>query len=360
MNQRAVTRAETEVFRIIRQEQAEGRAVKRGPTRDEIRVIARGRGIEIVEPLANLQAMGLIELVERRPGFLRRLFGARRISFFQPTEAGRAFDLEAAEATARMPGVTAASADGQPAAWFTPGPAVATYLHAAPETAPEVEAPSGTPPETAPDMAAGAVAPAAPTPADRPASPGAGRFGAIFELAHDAVDEAELMPQQPLTEFPDEEALQPVAAAGRAPGEIDPEEIEGIHQVIYGLGMEPTEATEPYIFARISEGLSTGEVVSRMVLAAFAHELARRGAGIEPGAAEALQSYAVEVMQEVEKLRDAGQIREALFEADMRALWEMVTPGPAQLTAALNLLAEGQDAGETPARLPEELLSAEG
>lgn len=343
--------------------------------RDQLNVEARGRGIEVGRALAALKDAGLVEETETRPGFFGRLFGARPKVLLRPVNtetpaAAPAPEAAASEPAAVEPAPTEAAA---PVAEETPPEAPAVAEPAVTETAlPEAEAPAAeiavietvvSVTETVTDIAAQTVETVTET--------------VIVETA----------PAEPVAEPAAEPAAQPVPATPRpapiprphfalddytdkvgggdaievGPAAIDPEEIDSLRETLAELGMDLTMAGEALIADRMAKGESAGDALSQVVLFAFAHAVhydLLSGGGMQ---ALGLTDYAIEVMKELEKLRDAGVIGPERFESDMRRLWSFVGEDGELMRAnrAAELLTDPVGGAAPPATLPEDLQAVE-
>lgn len=349
--------------------------------RAALQVEARGRGLEVARPLSVLIGAGLVEEITRRPFFLKRLFGARETVVLAPTEAARSL-------LAALNGEAAAEAE----------PAAAEVAAAAPEAVVPEAPVTDVAPETAP-----AEAPAAPgdapfvldQPAAEPLAPEAPvREGPVAESPAVEAPVAESQPvgtpsveaaaaepaveETPVAEAPRRAPARPMPTPARArvigfteelggtpeeappiaPVSVDPEVMDGLRELLEGLGMELTMAGEALIGTRMAQGFSAGEALSQVVLFAFAHAIRHDILFHGEMRALGLSEYAIEVMREVEKLRDAGEIGEARFEDDMRALWALLEEAPDR-DARLDALLTDPVGGAAPvAVLPEDLRSA--
>lgn len=352
--------------------------------RAALQVEARGRGLEVARPLSGLIGAGLVEEITRRPSFLKRLFGARETVVLAPTEAARSL-------LAALNGETAAEVADEAAAAAPEAVAPETPVaEVAPETVP-VEAPvaSDAAPFVLEQPAAGSLVPEAPV-AESPVaeSPVAEVPPAEAPVAEPqpvdtpSVEAAAAEPtieEAPVAEAPRRAPARPVPTPARArvvgfteelggtpeeappiaPVRVDPEVMDGLRELLEGLGMELTMAGEALIGTRMAQGFSAGEALSQVVLFAFAHAIRHDILFHGEMRALGLSEYAIEVMREVEKLRDAGEIGEARFEEDMRALWALLEEAPDR-DARLDALLTDPVGGAAPvAVLPEDLRSAE-
>jgi hypothetical protein len=413
MQDKPLDRTELDLLAIIQELHA-----ARGPIdRNLLSVVARGRGLEVARPLARLKNLGLVEEFERKPFFLKRLFGARPVALLRPV----------------VPDQPATSAEETPVAFPTsplsdapsllPDPSVDTAPMATPQSfeavepaaelaaepgvaepgvyvPPVYEAPIYQPPVVEAPVAA-------PSPADEaPAPPEA--FALPPESAADPVEtEALRTPRAPLIDLEDGDELDmsdfalpldgpeaetlpepPAEDAGPVPARpvakaprrampigytdeiggiaqdfdvaqqmpaLSPELMDGLHEVLGGVGMELTMAGEALIGDRMAKGASAGEALSQVVLFAFAHAVRYDAASEGEVKALGLNEYAVEVMRELEKLRDAGEIGEQCFEDDMRRLWGIVEDTPEGAGYAEDLLLDPVGGAAPPALLPEDL-----
>lgn len=343
--------------------------------RDQLNVEARGRGIEVGRALAALKDAGLVEETETRPGFFGRLFGARPKVLLRPVNTEAPAAAPAPEAAASEPATVepAPTEAAAPVAEEAPTEAPAVAEPAVTETAlPEAEAPAAeiavietvvSVTETVTDIAAQTVESVTET--------------VIVETA----------PAEPAAEPVAEPAAQPVPATPRpapiprphfalddytdkvgggdaievGPAAIDPEEIDSLRETLAELGMDLTMAGEALIADRMAKGESAGDALSQVVLFAFAHAVhydLLSGGGMQ---ALGLTDYAIEVMKELEKLRDAGVIGPERFESDMRRLWSFVGEDGELMRAnrAAELLTDPVGGAAPPATLPEDLQAVE-
>lgn len=347
--------------------------------RAALQVEARGRGLEVARPLSGLIGAGLVEEITHRPSFLKRLFGARETVVLAPTEAARSL-------LAALNGETAAEVADEAAAAAPEAVAPETPVaEVAPETVP-VEAPvaSDAAPFVLDQPAAETLAPEAPLqespvaevpPAEAPvAEPQPVDTPSVeAAVAEPTIEEAPVAeaprraPARPMPTpararvigFTEELGGTPEEAPPIAPVRVDPEVMDGLRELLEGLGMELTMAGEALIGTRMAQGFSAGEALSQVVLFAFAHAIRHDILFHGEMRALGLSEYAIEVMREVEKLRDAGEIGEARFEEDMRALWALLEEAPDR-DARLDALLTDPVGGAAPvAVLPEDLRSAE-
>lgn len=104
---------------------------------------------------------------------------------------------------------------------------------------------------------------------------------------------------------------------------LDAELLDGMREMFDLLGMELTIAGETMISNRMAKGASAGEEHCAKWRCLPSHTqpttICWSAARFEPGSAR----YAIEVIRELEKLRDAGEVGAEPFERDMRALWAL-------------------------------------
>lgn len=359
--------------------------------RDSLNVEARGRGIEVGRALAALKDAGLVEEYTTKPGFLRRLFGAKPHVLLRPVHAPEASAAEklaseelvsvvSLDAPVPAPSPAAPEPDFAPPAETVAEPAPveapAPVTEAEPQTAARAE-PVGTPePETAPPA----------TPVEAPVASSAAQVDTASEApaALQATDAplAEVKPDIATPEAPAKVAVHvpPPRVPHFAPDDytdkvgggdaieigssaLDPEVLDGLRETLSDLGMELTMAGEALISDRMGRGDSAGDALSQVVLFAFAHAVhydLLSGGGMQ---ALGLTDYAIEVMQELEKLRDAGAIASERFEMDMRCLWSFVGDTEAgellRADRAAEVLTDPMGGAAPTAILPEDIQTAE-
>ncbi|WP_146746285.1 hypothetical protein [Rhodovulum viride] len=364
MQDKPLESIELDLLAIIRQIHAE-----EGPFgRDLLLVRARGRGLEVSRPLGRLKALGLVEEIQRKPFILRRVFGAKPVALLRPTAAGLALGETAAE---ESPAEVAAETPAKP-------PVKASARTAAAKVASKPEASKPEARDPAPEAPAKVEPAQQPAPVQQPADPSPA---------------TEPAPQTPPADLPkpEAEAPSPTPAAddlplpmprraaprnvrgyteelGGSPAAVktvplrhnaDPALMENLREALAVIGIEMTFAGEALIADRMEHGASIGEALSQVVLFAFAHavaEDAREGGQLQ---AMGLTDYAVDVIAEFERLRDAGEISGDRLEEDMRRLWTLVGDSPERLSLAQELLADPVGGLTPPALLPEDLRPAE-
>lgn len=358
MQDKLPERPELDLLIVVTELHAERGAVDRAA----LQVVARGRGLEVARPLPGLIGAGLVAEITRRPSFLKRLFGARDEVVLAPTEAGRAL-------IAALNGETAVEAAAAEPAAEGVAPEMPVAVEAAPEEVP-VEAPAAT--EAAP-LAREPSAPAAPVAEIPVTEPLVGQAPAVevtpVEPAAEDIPAAAAPPRRApprptpararVIGFTEELGGAPEEVPAIAPVAVDPAVMDGLRELLESLGMEMTMAGEALIGTRIAQGFSAGEALSQLVLFAFAHAIRHDILFHGEMRALGLSEYAIEVMREVEKLRDAGEVGEARFEEDMRALWALLEEAPDRDARLDALLADPVGGAAPVAVLPEDLRSAE-
>lgn len=371
MQTKPLDQAEQDLLAVIVTLHAERGAMGR----DALSVAARGRGLEVSRPLSALIAQGFVAEITRRPFFLFRLFGAKTQVRLQPTEAGRAAlvpaGAPAADAESEAPPAVATAPTPEAIIPEAPAPAapVAEAESQAPQTAAEPPAeplaesmpesepapqparlPAQEPQGPAPEIAA-TPEPApetAPEPTPQPAPPARPR------------PKAPPRPRIPLDAFTEDlggTAIDHEAAPRRA--SVRPEVLEGLREMLSVVGLDLTDAGEILIADRLSKGARPGEAMSQVTLFAFAHAVRNDLMTYGSITALGLTDYAVEVMREIEKLRDAGEIADEVFEADMRRLWALLQDTPERATLLEDLLLDPIGGLAPPAVLPEDLRQVE-
>lgn len=265
-------------------------------TRDVLSVATRGRGVEFGRSYARIKSLALIVEVERRPFLLRRLFGAPTLLLVQLTEAGHL----ALSTGAELP----ADAPLEPVVLDVAEPEPVAVAVAAPEAKRKVAAP---------------------------------KRRAVTGFTEDLGG----VPVAP-------EPISPAATA-------DPQAIEALREVLSGLGIELTMAGEMLAHHRIAQGDSGAEALMQVVLYTFAHAVHHDLAQENQMAALGLADYAVEVHREVQKLRDAGAVSAARFDADMGQIAVLMGGNATAATLAATLLQDPIGGAAPPALLPEEL-----
>ncbi|MBL3562403.1 hypothetical protein [Rhodovulum sulfidophilum] len=360
MQEKPLESVELDLLAVIRQIHAE-----EGPFgRDLLLVRARGRGLEVSRPLGRLKDLGLVEEIERKPSVLRRLFGAKPEALLRPTATGLALG---SEATASETTATAEAGTGPDTGT---GPQTGTETES-PET------PRETVDETTREAAARAPATAVPSPAPAPApspapappvkaAPPTPRREPTAPATPVADADAAPLPMprrakpRNVRGYTEELGGSPVAAK-TVPlrHDVDPAMMENLREALAVIGIEMTFAGEALIADRMGRGASIGEALSQVVLFAFAHAVAEDARAGEQLQALGLTDYAVDVIAEFERLRDAGEIDGDRLEEDMRRLWTLVGDSPDRLRLAEELLQDPVGGLTPPALLPEDLRPVE-
>lgn len=395
MNEKTLDQAERDLLAII----DDIRGHRAAADRNRVNVEARGRGIEVGRVLAALKDAGLVEEFEDRPGFLRRLFGAKTRTMLRPTgnrppaqtETGAQTGGTSATAEVAAPESPAAVAPDAPAPAAAPAPDTsetrktveeaetssdasaepksAQAPQATPKTSSETpaEAPAAKPGSVS-NIVSAAVAARVASPAAAAAAPAPAPAAAPAATPALPVAPVET-PAAPARPAPVPAARHFAADAytldlGGGPADLgdtaaDPGVIEDLRETLAGFGMELTMAGETLIADRMAKGSTSGDALAQVALYAFAHAVhydLLDGGGM---LARGLTDYAIEVMRELEKLRDAGAIDPDRFESDMRSLWAVVEDSPERGARAAEMLQDPIGGAAPPALLPEDLREAE-
>jgi hypothetical protein len=161
------------------------------------------------------------------------------------------------------------------------------------------------------------------------------------------------VPVQGFTEdlggVPLDDAVRPAAFA------LAPEVGGALTDILSGLGMELTWAGQALAAQRMSKGATAGEALSQIVLYAFAHVVQHDLLAGHPLDALGLSDYAAEVLRELDKLRQAGEIGVAAHEADRDHILTLIGDADGRGALAAELLADPFGGAAPPAVLPEEL-----
>ncbi|MGO4853477.1 hypothetical protein [Phaeovulum sp. W22_SRMD_FR3] len=406
MQDKPLDRTEHELLAIILELHA-----ARGPIdRNLLSVVARGRGMEVARPLARLKNLGLVEEFERKPFFLKRIFGARPVALLRPLPPAMpaAMPVPVAEAPVVTTADAGPGADGIDTGAALMAPAQDSIPEAPQDAPPAAQAEIFAPAEPGvyvPPVYEAPIyqppVPEAPVPempaTERPFTEAPGQDhiaeadapGEEIDLdsESDELDMSDFALPLDAPELPEESAAAPSTAAPAAARparrkvpvgytdeiggiaqafeiapqmpDLSPELMDGLREVLGGVGMELTMAGEALIGDRMAKGASAGEALSQVVLFAFAHAVRYDAASEGEVKALGLNDYAVEVMRELEKLRDAGEIGEQCFEDDMRRLWRLVEDTPEGTEAAEALLQDPVGGAAPTALLPEDLRQAD-
>lgn len=346
MQDKPLDRTEQELLAVIERMFAAG-----GPVdRNRLSVEARGKGLEVSRPLARLKALGLVEEYDRKPFVLWRIFGAKTVTLLRPvvpvaeTPAPDAAPETVAEVAAETPVIETAAPviDAEPP---VPEPVVELAPIPAPEPLPIPE-PLPEPPVTEPESLP------EPDPAPKPIELAPGLIVDAAPLPASAPRPAPPKPVRTPVGFAEDLGGAPMAMAA-PPAAIDPDVMDGLRETLQVLGFELTIAGEALIAHRMGKGATAGEALCQVVLFAVAHALRHDTDGEIQ--AMGLEDYTIEVMHELEKLRDAGEIGPQPFEADMRALWSLVRESEDRIAFADQLLLDPVGGAAPPALLPEDL-----
>jgi len=285
---------------------ADLQAAKGSVPRDTLSVATRGRGVEFGRSYARIKSFGLIAEITRRPFWLRRLLGAPSVVLVHLTEAGR---MALAEMAA---------------------PRAAHNLPLAPLQAldPAPPAPEALQPVAAPNPVLAAPQSAPPQPKKR---------RAVVGFTEDLGG----TPLQP----------EPVASAQSGHAQA----IEALREVLAGLGIDLTMAGEMLASHRMDQGYGGAEALMQVIVFTFAHAVHQDLTNGRETAAMGLGEYAIEVQRELQKLRDAGAISAARFDADMAQLRVLMSATAEAARLAATLLQDPFGGAAPPALLPEDL-----
>ena len=319
MHDKPLDPSERTLLKILAEMQA-----AHGPvSRDALSVATRGRGVEFGRAFARVKSLGLMVEVQRRPFFLRRLFGAQTLLLIQLTEAGHLALSNVPEPPAPKP---------------APPPVEPAMVHA-PAVAPT------------PSKARPAVEPVGKAQAPKPAPPS---------------------PSWPLPPPIQSTAAQPKAVKRRVPqgfaedlGGVpmppepvipaDPAGVAALRDVLSGLGIELTQAGEMLVNHRMAQGANAAEALMQVIVFTFAHAVHLDAVHGRQLAGLGLADYAVDVQREVQKLRDAGAVSVARYDTDMGQLAVLMGVSPEAATLAATLLQDPYGGAAPPALLPEDL-----
>jgi hypothetical protein len=311
MLDKPLDQAELDLMEIIRHLHAEN-----GPfLRSTLSVVGRGRGLDVARPFNRLKSLGLVEEIEKRPFFLFRLFGAKTTVLLRPCTQADA--LVSSEPPPPLGAAAVAELPRPPE----------------PEVVPQAAAPM---PEAAP----------VPKPEAVPAAPAKPVQTRPIRMAPDA--------------YTDEIGGQPMAYAPvpLAAG-LDPDLLDGLREMLEVMGMEMTPAGAAMISDRMAKGASAGEALCQVALYAFAHAAHHDTLAVAQSGSNLLHDYAIEVIRELEKLRDAGEVRAEAFERDMRAIWALVDNTTDRRPLVAELLSDPMGGAAPPAVLPEDVRGVE-
>ena len=313
----------------------------RGPvSQDTLAVAARGRGLAVSRPLARLKTMGLIEEVKKRPPVFLRLFGYKAEYLIVPSEQALSQDWWREEKNLRILSVvpqvaqTIGKSEPKPKLFSAPPP-ILLQQNVPPQSL------SNSGPVSATTVSLRELTPAT--------SSDDNTTTIVSSLAHPIRRVSSAFTQDlggvPLIEIAANQACM-----------VDASALAEIREMLESFGMELTAAGEVLIADRVASGASPGDALVQVVLYAFGH--AARHGMLDKRAflGLSLSDFAVFVMQELEKLRDADIICEARFEEDMRNLWSTITSPSESLD---ELLADPIGGAAPPALLPEDMRSSD-
>ena len=275
-------------------------------SRDVLSVETRGRGVEFGRSYARIKSLRLIVEATRHPFWLRRLLGAPSVVVVNLTEAGRMAlaEMAAPRAPHQPPLAPLQALDPEPPA---------------PETQPPVVVPK--PVKAAPPLT--------------PSQPNKRR--AVVGFTEDLGG----TPLQP----------EPIGSAQSDHAQA----IEALREVLAGLGIDLTMAGEMLASQRMDQGYSGAEALMQVIVFTFAHAVHQDLTNGRETAAMGLAEYALEVQRELQKLRDAGAIPAARFDADMGQLAVLMSATAEAARLAATLLQDPFGGAAPPALLPEDL-----
>lgn len=286
-----------------------------GPVpRDPLATEARGMGLDFGRLIRDLRDRGLIEEIVDQPGWFRRLLGAAPVRRIALTNDGRLLTAPAPEQPpAAETAARAVPADPQP----QDGRTVADQDSDAPPAAQLAEPSQAQAPQSRPARRKAARAPAGYT----------------------------------------EDLGGGIPPQARRP-DIDPEALAGISETLGQLGLELTPNGEALVAARMDQGASAGAALCQVVLYAYAHAVRHEidwGPTMPP---ETFREHVLEVIAELERLRDIGAIDSAPFEADMLRLWGIVEDSPLREARLAAILSDPLGGAAPPAFLTDAALRA--
>ncbi|HDR30051.1 hypothetical protein [Rhodovulum sp.] len=335
MKDKPLDRAERALLTVIREIDDK----RGGVDRDRLSVMARGRGLEVTRPLASLVDRGLIEEIHRRPFLLARVFGARPALLFRLTQSGLAAAAETDPAT--EPELGASGSTTAPIAPVAKPPAAGI---GEPEPEPAGAGPVAASPANPLKPENLSVKDTVPAKAARAAG------GAARAARPDRRD---------LAAFTEDLGGAPVPAGGVSLSHgVEPEVMEGLRDVLAGLGMELTFAGEALVGDRLARGETAGEALSQVVLFAFAHAAREDMASGGALAALGFGEYAGEVAAELKKLNAAGLMDADRCEAVLSLIAVLAGDDAARDQVAAEILVDPVGGLLPPALLPEELRPA--
>lgn len=271
--------------------------------RDAVSVVARGQGLEFGRALSALRNLGLVEEVQKQPLFLARWLGVKPVVLLRPTAAGLA--------------------QGQPLA-APPAPAAVEAQPVAEPAVPKA-APAAAPPAKPSETAA------KPAPARKPRRP------ADQSYTEDLGGAPLVLPNQ------------------LAPAVVDESVLADLGETLDVIGLTLTDAGVALIQARVAQGRAPGDTLLQILLFGLAHALRLDALSQERLDKDSTRHYVGEVLVELAKLRDAGAMDPAVFDADSAEILRLLQAGPDSLALCDALLADPVGGAAPPCLLPEEL-----
>lgn len=365
MQDKPLEQADQDLLDLIRQLYGD-----HGPIlRTTLSVVGRGRGLDVARSLGRLKTLGLVEEYEKRPFVLLRLFGARPTNWLRPVAPAVPAEVKAEEVQGEVEAPTVSLAPTPLPEIPVDAPVAAVAEVVIPEAPPVIAQPViAVPEDKAPDLRVpefAAPEPLSAQPVTAPVVP------APEAVAPEVAPVTEVPPpvtrpvpparpaRLPLNAYTDEIGGQPMAVAPAV--DLDPELLEGLHEMLELLGMEVTIAGDALIGNRVSRGALAGEALLQVVVFAFAHAARYDILSGSPVPADDLHAYGQALVRELEKLRDAGEIRAEPFDRDIGLVLTLADKAAGDSRAALieELLADPVGGIAPPALLPEGLRGLE-
>lgn len=360
MQDKPLEQADQDLLDLIRQLHTD-----HGPIlRTTLSVVGRGRGLDVARSLGRLKTLGLVEEYEKRPFVLLRLFGARPTNWLRPVAPLVPAEVKAEEVQGTVEASTVGLAPVPLPETPAEPPVVAVAEVVIPEAAPVIAVPEDKAPEIrVPEFAAPEPLSAQPVtaPVAPPPEAVAPEVAPVTEVPLPVTRPAPpARPARlPLNAYTDEIGGQPMAVAPAV--DLDPELLEGLHEMLELLGMEVTIAGDALIGNRVSRGALAGEALLQVVVFAFAHAARYDILSGSPVPADDLHAYGQALVRELEKLRDAGEIRSEPFDRDIGLVLTLADKAAGDSRAALieEQLADPVGGIAPPALLPEGLRGLE-
>lgn len=322
---------EREVLLLLRRLHEEDGAV----TRERLTVMGRGRGLDVARSLMQLKALGLVTVVTKRPPLWRRIFGAKTMEYLHPAAQPEPVPVEAPAVVAGAPFEAEGALPPVMPESLAP---VAEVMVPAIEAEVPTEVAVFAPPLDLELEAAPPIPDAEPLgvvpPAARPSRPAPVPQGFTDEIGGAPAD-FNLAPR------------------------LDPALVEGMRDFLGGLGLELTFAGEALAAQRLKGGMALGDAVMELVVFALAHAAHHESLSGPLPAAEELKDYGQALLEELERLTEAGEIGRPHF-VTQRGLILLLADRDADRSAVVaRLLADPIGGAAPPALLPEELRGVE-